>query len=102
MSSSSAARAIHALQNNPSAKRATVYVLPNHTVKATRKDKFDKRNRYETFIVTAGDPNYLERKFIKACKKAGEPFPVKKVQVKEWPIPRPGAKKAKKTSKKRR
>jgi hypothetical protein len=29
-----------------------------------------------------GRPNFAQRLFIKACKKAGEPFPVKRVQLK--------------------
>jgi hypothetical protein len=33
-------------------------------------------------VFTIGKPNYEEREFIKKCKKAGEPFPVKKIQVK--------------------
>ena len=33
-------------------------------------------------VVTVGKPNFSEREFIKKCKKAGEPFPVKKIQFK--------------------
>jgi hypothetical protein len=33
---------------------------------------------------TIGIPNYL-REFIRKCKKAGEPFPVKKIQLKFLP-----------------
>ena len=66
-------------------RKATKYVLPNLTIKATRQKKPDGRDRQETFIVTIGKPNYLERKFIKACIKAKEPFPIKKIQLKFWP-----------------
>lgn len=44
--------------------------------------------RYDTrinVVVTVGAPNYAGREFIKACKKAGETFPVKKIQLKYLP-----------------
>ena len=31
--------------------------------------------------LTVGRPNYLARRFVKACLKAGETFPVKKIQL---------------------
>lgn len=37
------------------------------------------------FVLKIGKPNYLERDFVKMCKKAGEPLPVKKVQIKHYP-----------------
>jgi predicted nucleotidyltransferase len=33
-------------------------------------------------ILVIGKPNYKEREFIKLCKKAKEPFPIKGVQIK--------------------
>lgn len=62
-------------------KRAVKYVSDKHTIKATRRGRLDKRGRAIEVLVTIGKPNYAERLFIKDCKKAGEPFPVKKVQV---------------------
>lgn len=68
------------------AYKATKYLSEKLTVKATRK-------RYKAYkagwrkgdnvdiIFTVGRPNYEEREFIKQCKKAGEPFPVKKIQL---------------------
>lgn len=64
------------------AYRATKYVNKNRVIKATRRHKSDKRDRQSEFVVTIGKPNYREREFIKLCRKAGEPFPVKKVQLK--------------------
>lgn len=64
------------------AYQAILYISPKRTIKATRrrfKGKFSKSPIELTF--TDGRPNYLECKFIKACEKAGEPFPVKKVQL---------------------
>jgi hypothetical protein len=33
-----------------------------------------------------GAPNYLALAFIKQCVKAGEPFPLKKFQIKHYPV----------------
>lgn len=76
------------------AKRATKYVDPKYVVSAQRvmfQGKLDGRDTRATIVVKLGAPNYLERLFIKACLKAGEPFPVRKVQLKF-----PAAKKRKK------
>ena len=71
-----------AVQNG--VRRATKYISPTCTVKATRQHKPDGRKRSVTIILTIGAPNYAERAFIAACKKAGETFPVRKVQLKAW------------------
>lgn len=63
-------------------KRATKYLDDRTTVKCTRQRKFDGRDGAQTVLVTMGKPNYAERAFIKACKNAGEPFPVKKLELK--------------------
>lgn len=64
--------------------RATKYLATNHIVRATRKRYGHIGGPKDTtieVILTIGKPNYAEREFVKACKKAGEPFPVKKVQL---------------------
>lgn len=66
-------------------KTATKYTTPDITVKCTRQRPIDLRSSRETFLVSIGKPNYYEKRFIKACLKAGEPFPVKKVQLKFYP-----------------
>ncbi len=69
------------------AKRATKYLSEKETIKATRRlynGKIDKRNKRVEILFTIGSPNYAEREFIKKAKKAGEPFPMKKILV-EWP-----------------
>lgn len=81
-------KAIRALQGSASVRRATVYVGPELTVKATRQRRPAKRSRGETLLVTVGKPNYREREFIKACRKANEPFPVKRVQLQHFPAKR--------------
>lgn len=63
-------------------RRATKYIGPGLVAKVTLHGWGKKRpsKRAVTASLTVGVPNYAERQFIKACKKAGEPFPVKKVQ----------------------
>jgi len=61
------------------AYRATGYLSPKLTIKATFVNK-------ESVLITVGRPNYAERKFIKLAKKAGEKFPIRKIQLK-WPNP---------------
>lgn len=78
-------KTIDALVMNPQMRRATWYVGPGITQKATRFRKRCGRARYETFVVTVGQPNWRERKFIKLAKRAGEPFPIKKIQLTPWP-----------------
>ena len=69
----------------PNVKKATVYLSEKVVVSVCRRFKYSKRNRRDDFVMKIGAPNYLERNFIKRCKKAGEPLPVKKVQIKFWP-----------------
>lgn len=67
------------------AKRATKYLSTKETIVAARvlyNGKIDKRDRSTTVVVTFGSPNFESREFIKRAKKAGEPFPVKKIQLK--------------------
>jgi len=66
-------------------KTAIKYIDAKTVVKATWKHKPDGRNRSESMVVTFGAPGYREAAFVKACKKAGEPFPVKKVQFRPYP-----------------
>lgn len=66
------------------AHRAVKYITAKHIVRATRRlyrGRIDKRGKIE-MVLTIGAPNYIERKFIADCKKAGESFPVRKVQLK--------------------
>lgn len=64
-------------------QKAVKYLSPTLVVRAT-KPKFKRRSdsRTGTIVLTVGRPNYAHRQFIKKCKKAGEPFPVKRVQLK--------------------
>lgn len=72
---------------NAKAHKATKYLSDREIVRATRRlvrGKIPNSKNIE-LILTIGRPNYAERKFIKLCKKASEPFPVRKVQVKPAP-----------------
>ena len=66
-------------------RKAIMYVSPTFTIKATYHNKPSSRNTREEVMFTWGAPNWEERKFIKLLKKAKEPFPVEKIQLKSWP-----------------
>lgn len=68
------------------AKTAIKIIDEKTIVKATFRKKQNNRNRREEMVVTVGEPEYRIAKFIKACKKAGEPLPVKKIQFRNWPV----------------
>lgn len=74
--------ATEAVLSNPKVKQASKYLSPNEVVKVTRQRRADRREKAITLLLTIGKPNFLGRRFVKAAKKAGEAFPVKKVQVK--------------------
>lgn len=69
-------------------KSATYFESPKKTIRVTRHSKrmATKRDRYATYHVTIGQPNYLARAFIKLALKAKEPFPIKKVQIKHYSL----------------
>lgn len=66
------------------AYKAVKYLDEKETIKATRKRYGGKIRKGRTIdiVFTVGKPNFEEREFIKKCKKAGEPFPIKKIQLK--------------------
>jgi hypothetical protein len=68
------------------AQRATRFVAPDFTVAVARAFRPDARSRRITLFLSIGRPNYAERLFIRRCQRAGEPFPVKKVQLKFFPL----------------
>lgn len=76
-----AAKCLKAMQDTR-VRQATCYLQPKLVVKVTRRHKPRKGNNYETTVLTFGRPNYAERAFLAKCCKAGEPLPVKKVQLK--------------------
>ncbi len=67
--------------------KATKYVSPKEIVRGVRttfKSNGRKPRKGENIQITLtiGRPNYLEREFIKLCQEAGEPFPLKNIQLK--------------------
>lgn len=78
---SSILRAILALIGNNLVKSASVYQAPNLVVTATRRGKERANSGHLEMVLTIGKPNFRGRAFVKACQEAGEPFPVKKAQV---------------------
>ena len=66
-------------------RRATAYISPTLTIKATAQRKQDGRDKSATCLVTVGKPNFVERRFIGVCKKAGMAFPLRQIQWKFWP-----------------
>ena len=69
----------------PQVYQATKYVSPTYVITATRKRFKGKlqsaRARQETLLLTIGKPNARARQFIASCERSGEPFPVKKIQL---------------------
>lgn len=65
--------------------KATLILSPTEVVRATRRwyrrMKTQSDERVE-IAVTIGRPNYQERDLVKACKKSGEQFPMRKIQLK--------------------
>lgn len=63
--------------------RATKYLNEKWVVRASRRTFNGKIHRGNIEVVlTIGKPNYQERDFIKKCKRAGESFPIRKIQLK--------------------
>lgn len=86
------AHVIEALLTTES-RSAVKYLADDLVVRATRtcyranKQRPYKNQRSETLAVTFGKPNYRERKFLRTCRKAGEPVPVRKVQLTPYKRP---------------
>ena len=78
-------RAISELLGSDATRSVTVYANPTMRVTATRLHRVDRRNTRESIILTYGSLNYAGREFVEACKRAGEPFPVKRPQLRFWP-----------------
>ena len=76
------------------------YVSPTMVVKATVRGKWGARDKHVECVVSMGKPNFKEREYVKDCKKSGEPFPVKGVQLEFQPEPR--KMKSEKASRKKR
>lgn len=69
----------------PNVRKAIAYISPTFVVKATAQRRQDKRSKSMTLLVTVGKPNFVERRFIRVCQKAGMCFPLRQIQWKHWP-----------------
>lgn len=66
-------------------RQATVYLSSDLVVHATARHRVGKVFRFRDLILKVGKPNFVQRRFIRLCEKAGESLPVRKVQLKFWP-----------------
>jgi hypothetical protein len=67
------------------ARTAVRYVSDRAVVRATHRHRPTRRARTVELVLTIGQPNAREREFIRRCRKAGEPLPVRKTQLRHWP-----------------
>ncbi len=74
-----------AINSSAEVKSAVMYLTERHVVRLTRRHRTRLRARTSEYVLTTGAPNYLEREFVKAARRAGEPFPIGKVQLRHWP-----------------
>ncbi len=63
--------------------KATKYLSAGQVVRCTRRwySRGPNRDKVEV-LVHVGRPNYREGEFVRACVRAGEGMPVRKVQLK--------------------
>jgi len=78
-------RVVDYLVHTVNCKTATLFLSPKLVVRATWRHKPSRRHMREEMVVTYGAPNYREEHFIALAKKAGEPFPIRNVQLRPWP-----------------
>jgi len=69
-------------------RSVTKYLTPKLVVRATYTFRPNKQHTREEVRVSFGVPNYLEQRFINMCVEAGEKFPVRRTQIKPWPVKR--------------
>lgn len=79
------AQVVDSVVINPNIKTARKYLAPNLVVKATRHGKFDARSHSQNIVLTVGRPDYKAREFIKTARKAGQQFPIQKLQFRLTP-----------------
>lgn len=66
--------------------KGVLYVSPKEVIRVTRERYNRKFKGYQLDLrVHIGPPNYIERDFIKDARRAGETFPLKKVQLQSPP-----------------
>lgn len=73
---------ISEIATRPEIKKATKFLSPKLVIKATRRNKYDGREKSEVLIVTLGAPNFREKRYIETLKEAKVPFPVRRIRIK--------------------
>lgn len=68
--------ALSLLADEPKIQRATKYLTPKLTVKVTRQRKARTNARQQTFLLSVGAPNFLERRHIRNALRKGTKFPL--------------------------
>lgn len=68
----------------PTFRKATKYLHPAFVVSACRRHRKVQQGCME-IMVKVGKPNSRQRDFIRACIKAKERFPVRRIQYQYWP-----------------
>lgn len=67
-----------ALIKRPELRSAVTFVTPTVTIKVTKQRRMRKNAKQKTFLVSVGDPNFLERRMLKAGKV--DKFPLRKYE----------------------
>jgi len=83
-----AAEVMAVLLSDKEVYRAVKYLDARTVVSACRRFRSRVNATRADFVIKVGRPNYLEARFVAACKAAKEPFPVKRVQRQPWPVKR--------------
>ena len=65
-------------------RQAVKYLSPSLVVTATRRHRPRRHARTIEVVVTVGAPNVRARAFIADARAAGEPFPIKNIQLRHW------------------
>jgi uncharacterized Fe-S cluster-containing MiaB family protein len=84
MLTSAIARTVSHLLTHPGVRVATTFLSEKRVVRATRKryrGRLQQREDEIDIVLTVGRPNFVARERIKLLKRAGEPFPVRKVHL---------------------
>jgi len=68
-------KSLDILAKRPNIKRATTFVSPKITVKVTRQRRTRANAKQQTFLLSVGTPNFLERRFLKSRKEGKFPLP---------------------------
>ena len=75
---------LYAIMEKTGARKITKFISTKRTIKLTRTFRMDKKNKRETFVLTTGEPNSKESRYIKMAIIAKVKFPINKLQIKYY------------------